>query len=230
MWHGGDVVEASDRDDVSLLEAWRDGDTKAGNELYKRHFAAVLRFLQTKVDGNLEDLLQRTFLGCLEGLDRIRDVRRFRTYLLAVARNQLLLHYRAQARGRKLPVALASVRDLGGGHTPSGVVGRREEERILLTALRRLPLDHQTALELYYWEELPVAEIAVVLDVAPGTIKSRLARARDSLRDLIVAIEADPDARQRTLTDLDRWAENLRDALEEADRTGRGSRAKDHSG
>jgi RNA polymerase sigma-70 factor (ECF subfamily) len=111
-------------------------------------------------------------------------------------------------------VADLSVRELGGGSSPSGVVARREEERILLQALRRLPLDQQITLELYYWEELPVADIAEVLDVAVGTVKSRLGRAREALRECIAQLEASDDARERTLSNLDDWAGGLRDALE----------------
>jgi RNA polymerase sigma-70 factor (ECF subfamily) len=207
-------MSSSRLDDVALLRAWREGDADAGNELFRRHFRSVLRFLRTKVDGDLEDLIQRTFLGCVEARERFREHAKFRTFLLSIARNQVLLHYRERARGHGRRVCELSVRELGGVTSPTGVLARREEERILLQALRRLPLDQQITLELYYWEELPVADIAEVLDVAPGTVKSRLGRAREALRTAIGDLESSNEARERTLTNLDAWAGALRNAIE----------------
>lgn len=204
-----------DLDDATLLRAWRDGDAEAGSELFRRHFRSVLRFLRTKVDGDLEDLIQRTFLGCVEAMDRYREDARFKTFLLSIARNQVLLHYRDSARGKDRRVVDLSIRELGGGSSPSGIVARHEEEGILLQALRRLPLDQQITLELYYWEDLPIAEIAIVLDVASGTVKSRLGRAREALRERIAELEASPEVRERTLSNLDDWAGAVRDRLDD---------------
>jgi RNA polymerase sigma-70 factor (ECF subfamily) len=64
----------------------------------------------------------------------------------------------------------------------------RGERKSLLVALRTLPLDLQIVVELYYWQEFKVAEIAAITDVAPGTVKSRLSRARD---ELLTAISRD---------------------------------------
>ena len=53
-------------DDVSLLERWRDGDREAGNLLFERHFAVVCNFFRNKVSDGADDLIQRTFVTCLE--------------------------------------------------------------------------------------------------------------------------------------------------------------------
>ena len=212
MAFSSNVTEAVE--DSALLRAWKDGDAAAGNELVRRHFRSVVRFFRTKVDGDIEDLIQRTFLGCVEAIERFREHARFKTFLLSIARNQLLLHYREKARGKKRPIADLSVRDLGGGPSPSGMVARRDEEGLLLKALRLLPLDQQTTLELYYWENLAVGEIAAVLEVAPGTVKSRLGRAREALREHIAKLETSDELRDRTLSNLEQWAAALRDAVE----------------
>ena len=102
----------------------------------------------------------------------------------------------------------------GGAGSPSEHVALREEQRLLLAALRRLPLDLQITLELYYWEHLPVADIAAVLGVPDGTVKSRLARARDGLRRRIAELAASDHVRTGTLKDLDGWARSLRDVLD----------------
>ena len=73
----------SDRD---LLEAWRDGDAKAGETLFDRHFDRVYRFFQTKVDRqDVDDLVQQTFMGCVQSRERFRGESQVGTYLLGIA-------------------------------------------------------------------------------------------------------------------------------------------------
>ena len=83
-------------DDFELLDAWRSGDRAAGNTLFERHFDAVCRFFANKVNDNVDDLIQKTFLGCIEGRDRFRKQSSFRTYLFAVAHNILRVHFRTR--------------------------------------------------------------------------------------------------------------------------------------
>ena len=198
-------------DDRSLLRAWRNGDGAAGDVLVRRHFRTVHRFLRNKVDGDIDDLIQKTFLGCIEAIGRFREDARFKTFLLSIARNQLLLHYRASAQARRRPVAEISVQELGVSATPSTMLAGRQEQQVLLAALRMLPLDQQITLELFYWEDLSVDEVAGILQVAPGTIKSRLARAREGLREAIEGMDLAHEVRARTCDDIERWARSLRE-------------------
>ena len=61
--------------DRQLLEAWRGGDKKAGKRLFERHYDALTRFFRNKVGPEAPDLVQQTFLGCLERIDRFREGR-----------------------------------------------------------------------------------------------------------------------------------------------------------
>ena len=88
-----------------------------------------------------------------------------------------------------------------------------EVQRLVLEALRGLPLDHQIALELFYWEGMSVGELATVLGVPPGTVKSRLSRARENLREEIRALPMPEVQRADTLRRLDAFAKELGDAL-----------------
>lgn len=196
--------------DMALLERWRGGDLAAGNELFERHFDAVYRFFAHKVPEHANDLVQQTFLGCVEGRDRFRGASSFRTFLFAVARYQLLAHFRVTKR-RAIDTSATSLADVA--PSPSTALRRRFEHRLLLEALRTLPLDLQIALELHYWEELTAREIAEVLAVPEGTAKSRLRRARDALVSAIAALETDPARLETTIASLDAWAASLRDAL-----------------
>ncbi len=204
------------RPEAELLEAWRGGDHDAGNEMVRRHFMSVYRFFINKVGAahEVDDLLQRTFLACVEGRERVRDSTSLRGYILGIARNQMLMYVRRKQRDRK-GVALenVSVAELSGG-SPSRVIAGRQEERLLLLALREIPLELQTVIELYYWEELSVAQMAEILEIPAGTVKSRLFRARDALRQTLATMDAPEDLRRTTMEGFEHWARSLRGLLE----------------
>jgi RNA polymerase sigma-70 factor (ECF subfamily) len=200
-------------EDFARLRAWRDGDGAAGDELVKRHFAALYRFFYTKVPNEARDLAQQTFLACLgAALDEEREGS-FRGFLYVIARRQLLMHLRKRYRGaRVFHGADVSVSECCADDvpSPSGAVARDDERRLLVGALRRIPLDFQIVVELFYWDELPVVEIARVLEVAVGTVKSRLGRARAMLRDELAKLSA-PDHLHHTSEDgLAAWARSMR--------------------
>ena len=201
-------------EDEQLLRAWRDGDDAAGNALVERHFSTVYRFFRSKVDTDVEDLTQRTFMLSLEGLDRLRRDRDFRAYLLGIARRLLLRRFRDKAiRRRNEDPMVMCAEELS--DTPSRAVAARDERKLLAQGLRKIPLDLQICLELHYWEELSVADIAAVLDVPEGTIKSRLHRAREQLRRRLEAMHADPALVESTVGELAKWAEALKRGLDE---------------
>lgn len=208
------IVDAAPTD-AELLRAWRDSDHDAGNELVRRHFMSVYRFFVNKVGrpDEVDELLQRTFLACVEGRDRVRDGASLRGYILGIARNQMLMYVRRCQRDRRMEGGNdVSVAALVG--SPSQVMAGREEQKLLLAALREIPLDLQTVVELYYWEELSVAQMAEVLEIPPGTVKSRLFRAREALRGQLEAMDVPQGLRKTTVDGFEHWARSLRSVLE----------------
>jgi RNA polymerase sigma-70 factor (ECF subfamily) len=200
------------RSDLELLGAWRDGDDVAGNELVRRHFRSLHRFFRARIDGNVDDLLQRTFLAAVEKREKIRDDAGFKAYLMGVARRQLLLFFREERRDRRQSPLETGVAGMSGA-SPSRLVRLRQEHGLLLRALRKIPIDFQIAVQLYYWENMSTAEIAEVLEVAPGTVKSRLARARDMVKQHIAEMEeVSEELRSTTVGNLEGWARSLKDA------------------
>lgn len=195
--------------DSELLEAWRQGDERAGSALVRRHFAGLSRFFARRSDAP-QDLMQQTFLGAVQSRDRIPEGVSFRVYLLGIARRVLLHHYRRTGRrGAALAIGEADAQ-APSSLSPSRVVASHQEQRFLLQAMRALPLELQLAVELYYWEQLKIHEIASVLELPAGTVKTRLARARRQLRERIEAMEVGEALHRSTLDNLERWARSLR--------------------
>lgn len=198
-------------DDFTLLDAWADGDRGSGDVLFERHFESIYRFFRNKVDGEVHDQVQDTFMRCTEAKQGFRRDASFRAFLFGVARRVLHDHLRQVYRGREIEMSSTSVADLGS--SPSRFIVRKQEHRLLLHALRTLPLDHQIALELSYWEELSGPEIAAVLELNPATARTRLRRAREALAEQMHALSASDELVASTLDNLDHWAASLREYL-----------------
>jgi len=196
--------------DFELLDAWRDGDRTAGSELFARYFGPVYGFFRSKLEHAAEDLTQQTFLNCVEARDDFRGAGSFRTYLFVVARNVLYGHLRR--RGNKatdIDFEVTSIADLDA--SPSTLLAFREDHKLLVHALRRLPLELQVALELYYVQRMRAPALATVLGIPPGTVRSRIRRGIEQLRVGISDLAASPQRVRTTLTDLNRWAADLRE-------------------
>ncbi len=198
------------RSDHELLGAWQGGDEQSGSELVRRYFARVHAFFDGKVGTATDDLVQRTFLACTAARERIDPDRSFRTYLFGIARNQLLQHYarlhrdeNVEALGERPVDALEP--------SPSQVVAKHHEQKLLLRALRAIPLDLQIVIELFYWEDMPLSEIAGVVEIPEGTVKSRLFRAKEVLRERIAELAASPELGRTTVDGLEAWARSLRE-------------------
>jgi RNA polymerase sigma factor (sigma-70 family) len=172
-------MDASAPTDDQLLSSWAQGDRRAGAQLVERHFIRVRRFFHNKVGADLEDLVQQTFLGCVEAHSRYERRSSFPTFLLGIARNQLFNYYKSRRR-EAVDVTVSSVRDLG--TSPTGALAKRDDERLLANALQQISMEAQVILELAYWDDFDGAGIAAVLDVPLNTAYTRLRRARESLR------------------------------------------------
>jgi len=199
------AVTAARRDE-ELLAAWRAGDREAGELLFERYYEPVARFFLNKTDAGAE-LIQQTFLACVEGAPRFRGESSFRSFLFAIAYRQLCRHYRDR-RGDRVDLAEVSVAAMD--PSPSQALIEGEELRLLLAGLRRIPVDCQVVLELLYWEQLTTVEMAAVLEIPEGTVKSRLRRGRALLREAIEALAEDPALAGSTLLGLETWASALR--------------------
>jgi RNA polymerase sigma factor (sigma-70 family) len=195
-------------DDLALLARWRANDKAAGNLLFKRYFSALYRFFENKINGDVDDLVQRTLLECVKSQSTFRRQSSFRTYLFAIARNVLYGHWRAQAATQPTldfeEVSIASLSTSLG----SQLAARQDLGRVL-SALRTLPLDQQLLFEMSFWKDFSREQLAEVFEVEPATIGTRLFRAKQALRE---ALDRDrPGAAHTSEAQLAAWVEELSD-------------------
>lgn len=168
------------REDAELLAAWREGDRRAGSELFGRYFDELYGFFHNKVSSpdEAQDLVQQTMLTCVRNRDGFRGESSFRTFLFTIARSRLIDRHRQLARIGEV-AGVTSLRDVG--QSLSTWFRRRERERKLLDALAGLSLEHRLALELHYVQGFHGSELATVLGLPEGTVRSRLRRAKAAL-------------------------------------------------
>jgi RNA polymerase sigma-70 factor (ECF subfamily) len=199
--------------DGTLLERWRAGDTASGEALFERYYDMIERFFLNKVATGVQDLVQETFIRCVESRDRIREDERFRVYMFGVAYHVLSAHLRERYRGdRVVDLNEDSVHDLAPG--PGSVMAERREHRLLIEGLRNIPVDDQVLLELHYWEQLTTHQMAEVLGIPTGTARGRLQRARDRLERAMQRLAESPQDLASTMARLDDWAAECREHLD----------------
>lgn len=192
--------------DLALIERWRSGSAEAGEALFQRHFDSIYGFFETKCEADADELTQATFLACLRARDQFRQESSFRTYLFTIARHELYRVLRGRQRdGARLDFEVSSIAELVS--TPGTRIARNQEHRQLLEALRSLPLEQQTLLELHYWEDMEIADLAQVFEIPHATIRTRLHRARKALRDRMAQVA--PRRVLDTLESVDAWARSM---------------------
>lgn len=191
---------AAMRSDSELFADWRAGDLRAGEAFARRYFHALTRFFRNKVCRDVDDVVAETLTRLSQKLGTYQGTSSPRAFVFGFARLVLLEHYREVSRAREIDFGVTSVYDLD--PSPSQIVAEREEQRLLHEALRRIPLELQTIVELYYWENIPTAEIATIVNIPQGTVKSRLFRARRELASAMVRLSTSQTLRARALAGL----------------------------
>jgi RNA polymerase sigma factor (sigma-70 family) len=194
-------------DTERLLLRWRSGSRDAGNVLLSRYVPELNGFFGRRASSSADELVQRTLLACAQNVGRFEGRSTFRTYLFGIARNQYLMHRRARSYSELEPGTLTTRPEDG----PSQLAAVRQEHVILVLALRAVERDFSIVLRKFYWEERSVEEIAAELRIPVGTVKSRLARGRASLKDKLANIKARDDVRSDALRELVGWFASRRE-------------------
>lgn len=165
------------------VAALREGDASAVAAAYDAHHVAVRRLARRLLgdDVSAEDLVHEVFVRLPETIRSYRGDAALRTFLLSVAANRSRHFVRAAARRRAATSRLAA-EPTGRSEAPDESLERRRLAVALATALDDLPHGLRVAFVLSDIEERPSPEVAAILDVPEGTVRSRLHAARKKLR------------------------------------------------
>jgi RNA polymerase sigma-70 factor (ECF subfamily) len=182
-----------DRENVGdLVNLARAGDTAAFEALYREHQAGIYTFIRSQVrEPELAaDLTQETFVRAWESLRGLRKVGAFRGWLHRIAGN--LVRDEVKSGRARLEVAASELlgdEDRGlrldppdRGEKPEEAALSAELRQQLWSALQELPAEQRGAVVMHHLEGMGMDEIAHATGVRPGTVMSRLARAREALR------------------------------------------------
>ncbi|WP_370177931.1 RNA polymerase sigma factor [Alteriqipengyuania sp.] len=181
MTHGHTHDER--REDALLAIRAQLGEADAFDALVRRWGLPLRRYALTFTDSGdaADDLVQEIWLGAVRGLARLRDPMRFRSWLFGIAHrtamNRLRGRYRKHALHDDGPLP-----DIADADDPESPMEREATLNALSKGLTRLKATERQVLQLFYLEQLTIAEIAGIMAVPPGTVKSRLFRARSQLK------------------------------------------------
>jgi len=192
------VAYGSHTEEAVLIEAAKSGDQEAFRHIVERYQGAVynLAYRMLGTAEEAEDAAQEIFVRIYRQLGRYDPERKFSTWTLAIATNFCI----DQLRRRRLQlvpleniIPWARTRDSG----PEGEALSRESRDEMQRLLKRLPEKYRAPLVLRYWEDLSCAEIAEILGVPEGTIKTQIHRARKQLGKMLEGAEERQDALSR---------------------------------
>jgi RNA polymerase sigma-70 factor, ECF subfamily len=189
MRGGGNWMEGSLDPDFSLVSRCLRGDEPAWEDLVRLHTRRVygLCFRFTGSGSEAQDLTQEVFLRVFRTLKTFRSMEgSFGTWLARVTRNLLIDHYRRTRQERvtdSIEGQLPMIEEAGGAASarPDQAVAGREASEILQATLQKLSPDLREAVILRDLQEMEYREIAEVLRIPEGTVKSRINRGRAEL-------------------------------------------------
>jgi RNA polymerase sigma-70 factor (ECF subfamily) len=178
----------TERTDEDLMAAWAAGELPAFESLYARHRGMLFRWLLRNVQQQplAEELFQETWARVVAARERWRPEARFTTWLLQIAHNLMVDHWRRQRPADPDPETTLAALEAPDEQRPDAELSEFEQRRRLQRALEDLPAEQREAFLLRAEAGLGVEEIAQATGVGRETAKSRLryalARLREALR------------------------------------------------
>ena len=192
------VAQGVQTEEAILIERSREGDQDAFRQLVERYQGAVhnLAYRMLGDPNDAEDAAQEIFMRIYRQLGRYDPSRKFSTWTLAIATNYCIDQLRRR-RMQLVPleniIPWARSREVG----PEGEAITQEARDDVQRLIMRLPEKYRAPLVLRYFEELSCAEIAEVLGMPEGTVKTQIHRARKSLEKLLAEGEEPRNALSR---------------------------------
>jgi RNA polymerase sigma-70 factor, ECF subfamily len=196
------VSSCTEQDDAILVAASKRGDQEAFALLVQRYqrrvFNLVFGMLQQYEEAS--EITQETFLAAWQGLPAFRGEARFSTWLHRIAYNCALKQLEQRRRDRALQAAMEAEQMVGGGEAHTDVIMETHaRQEMVQEQLSQLPAKYRIVLILRHLQEMTYEEMAEILTMPIGTIKTHLFRARNLLKERLEAIDRELIARTRGL-------------------------------
>ena len=192
------VPSALEQDDQLLVAASKNGDQEAFAQLVQRYqrlvFNLVYRMLQQYEEAT--EITQETFLAAWQGLSAFRGDARFPTWLYRIAYNCSLKQLELRKRDRALQIALEAEKTLEHANDEqreNAELDARDRQTLVQEHLSQLPAKYRIVLILRHLQDMTYEEMAEILTIPVGTIKTHLFRARNLLKERIQSIYRESD-------------------------------------
>jgi RNA polymerase sigma-70 factor (ECF subfamily) len=178
------VDETSDN---ALMQRIAKGDQRAMQVLFARHNVRVYRFILRIVSNATvaEDLTSDVFLDVWRQADRFEARSQVSTWLLAIARFKALSSLRSRANEQYDEDFVANIEDPS--DDPEASMQKNDKAAMLRKCLEQLSPAHREIIDLVYYHEKSVAEVATIVGVPENTVKTRMFYARKRLAELLTA-------------------------------------------
>jgi RNA polymerase sigma-70 factor (ECF subfamily) len=174
--------------DSRWLEQCREGDSLAVERLVQTYQQEVYRMAFSILDypDDADDATQEVFLSALRALESFRENASLKTWLFSITINVCRSRMQRFNRRKKLMQILQSLFHLQGEQAhPEDEAMKNESNVALWRVIHSLDSKYRIPIVLRYYHDLPVADIAAMLGIPPGTVHSRLNHARERLRALL---------------------------------------------
>jgi RNA polymerase sigma-70 factor (ECF subfamily) len=178
---------APDASDAALIQSIAAGDRSAMRILFARHNVRIYRFLLRFVAdrSTAEDLVSEVFLDVWCQAAKFQGRSLVGTWLLAIARNKALSAMRRRPTEELDEDAAAGIGDPS--NDPEATMQNRQKADVLANCLRRLSAAHREVIDLVYYHEKSIDEVAKIIGVPQNTVKTRMFYARKQIAELLAA-------------------------------------------
>jgi len=172
------------KDDAQLVEACLGGRTEAFETIVSRYQGLIcaLTYSATGRLDSSEELAQETFVRAWQSLAQLKEPAKLRPWLCSIAHNLVCNHRRSQKNAPSNRLDLDEEFPSPSDDRPEAALLRQEDEQMIHTALAQIPDEYRQPLILFYREDLSALQVAQLLDLDEGTVRTRLHRGRKMLR------------------------------------------------
>ncbi len=177
--------------DEVLIGRIAQGDRLAMQVLFARHHVRVYRFVLRLVrnEASAEDLISEVFLDVWRQADRFEGRSAVSTWLLAIARFKALSSMRRKPDEELDDEAAGAIEDAS--DTPEVSLQKKDKGAVLRNCLEQLSREHREVIDLVYYHEKSVEEVAEIVGIPEATVKTRMFYARKKLSELLKAAGLD---------------------------------------